>query len=92
MFYYYRDTPFRGKTIRFIRADASEQSLSDGLIAILKLTHEENENVVAVIKSDGNIIHSFRHNEEQQLWRAYLVEHPLLYDEYYQWIREWANI
>ena len=92
MFYYYTDTTFRGKIIRLIRADIGEQSLNDGLIRILRLTHEGNEDIVAVIEDFRNIFHSFRNKEDRELWQAYSTEHPLFYDEHYHWIREWAEV
>lgn len=92
MFYLYNDTSFQGKIIRLIRAEHGQKPLSDDLIKVLRLTHEQNENVIAFIKDYNNTFHSFRNEEERALWKAYLAQHPLLYDEYYTWQRAHAEV
>lgn len=92
MFYRYTDSLFHGKTIRLISADEGEPGLSDGLIAVLRLTHEQHGNVIAVIKHNDRIYHSFRNRGERELWEKYLVEYPLLYDSYYKWTRTATDV
>ncbi|MDO7846495.1 hypothetical protein Q5H92_09010 [Hymenobacter sp. M29] len=87
MFYYYTDAPFENRVIRLIRADDGQPGLSDGLLAVLRQTHEKHANVVAFIKDYNNVYHAFRNNEERALWESYLKQYPLLQDDYYQWTR-----
>ena len=92
MFYRYTDSLFRGKTIRLINADEGTPGLSDDLIAVLRLTHEEQPNVIAVLKHNQHIYQSFRNRAERDVWDAYLVEYPLLYDDNYKWTRTVAEV
>lgn len=92
MFYLYTETVFLGRVIRFIKAEFGNAPISQALFDLLKLTEQENPEMLVLIKNDGDTWHTFRNHEELAFWQAYMQQHPLKYDEYYSWTRELATL